>query len=127
MTPSEDLMIQTSFVSASLEIEIKSLLLILFTGGGDPDSAFRIARYFQEKYERFTLYVTGYCKSAGTLLALGAHELIMSDHAELGPLDIQMAKKDELIEKQSGLTVMTALSSLDSRSFRAFEQFFLQT
>lgn len=105
----------------------KNLLLILVTSGGNPDSAFRMARYFQEKYERFTVYVTGYCKSAGTLIALGAHELVMSDHGELGPLDIQMAKKDELIEKQSGLTVMTALRSLDIRAFQAFELFFLQT
>jgi hypothetical protein len=71
--------------------------------------------------------VSGYCKSAGTLVALGAHELVFWEHGELGPLDVQMAKKDELWESQSGLTVTTALSALNEKAYSAFENFFLQT
>ena len=58
-------------------------LLILVTSGGNADSAYRIARCLQRKYEKFVLYVSGYCKSAGTLVALGAHEMVISDHGEL--------------------------------------------
>ena len=76
----------------------KNILLLLVTTGGDADPAYRIARCLQTKYERFFLYVSGYCKSAGTLVATGAHELVISDHGELGPLDVQMSKKDELWE-----------------------------
>lgn len=100
---------------------------MLVTTGGDPDAAYRIARCLQTNYERFLLYVSDYCKSAGTIIALGAHELVMSDHGELGPLDVQMFKKDEIWERQSELTVMDALSALQDNALKAFEQFFLHT
>ena len=103
----------------------KNLFLLLVTRGGDPNAAYRIARCFQEKYERLVLFVSGYCKSAGTLIAIGAHELIFSDHGELGPLDVQFSKKDNLWETQSGLTVMDALLALRQNTFGAFEKFFL--
>ena len=105
----------------------KNVLLMLVTMGGDPDAAYRIARCLQTQYERFFLYVSSFCKSAGTLVALGAHELIMSDHGELGPLDVQLLKKDEIWETQSGLTVMDTLSTYKLQAFEAFEEFFLQT
>ena len=103
----------------------KNVLMVLVTMGGDANAAYRIARCLQEKYERVVIYVSGYCKSAGTLMAIGAHELVFSDHGELGPLDVQMSKKDDLWETQSGLTVMDALSALQQNAFDAFEKFFL--
>lgn len=102
-----------------------NLFMILVTRGGDPDAAYRIARSIQNHYERFTLCVSGICKSAGTLVALGAHELAFSEHGELGPLDIQMAKKDDLWGQESGLTVMTALSALHENAQDAFDHFLL--
>ena len=63
-------------------------------------------------------------RAPGTLVALGAHELIISDHGELGPLDVQMTKKDEIWEMQSGLTVMDALRALKNNAFRAYHEFF---
>lgn len=101
-----------------------NLLLIMVTEGGDPDCAFRIARCLQSKYQRFSLFVSGYCKSAGTLIAIGAHQLVVSDHGELGPLDVQMAKKDELVDRQSGLTVISALDFLREKAYSSFEQIF---
>ena len=101
-------------------------LMILVTTGGNADCAYRIARCLQRKYKKFVLYVSGYCKSAGTLVALGAHELVISDHGELGPLDVQMSKKDELWEMQSGLTVMDTLSALQDNALNSFEKFFLE-
>lgn len=105
----------------------KNIALVLVTEGGNPDCAYRIARTLQCLYEKFFCVISGYCKSAGTLLALGAHELIFGHHGELGPLDVQMTKKDELVESESGLTVMTALTALHEKALLAFEHFFLQT
>ena len=95
-------------------------------GGGDPDAAYRISRALQEHYERFICMVPGYCKSAGTLIAVGAHEMVFTGVGELGPLDVQMSKRDDLIEMQSGQTVVSALSSLQEKAFGAFQQFFLE-
>ena len=102
-----------------------NLLMILVTNGGDPDAAYRIARCIQDHYRNFTVCVSGICKSAGTLLLLGATELAFSEYGELGPLDIQMAKKDELWESESGLTVMTALSAIHENAQDAFDHFLL--
>lgn len=71
--------------------------------------------------------MTGYCKSAGTLVATGASEIVIADCGELGPLDVQMSKEDELGETRSGLTVLSALSILHSKAFDAFEYFLLET
>lgn len=104
----------------------ENVVLILVTEGGDADPAYRLARCLQDSYKRFAFFATGYCKSAGTLVALGANELIVSDSGELGPLDVQMSKPDELAQMQSGLTAMSALTTLHGQAFQAFENFFLQ-
>ena len=103
----------------------RNVLFILVTFGGDGGAAYRIARLLQANYEEFTLYATGYCKSAGTLLATGAHRLVMSDHAELGPLDMQMSKRDELWELESSLTIMDTLTTLQQKALSACEAFFI--
>lgn len=100
-----------------------NLFMILLTAGGDPDAAYRIARSLQSHYKKLICCVSSYCKSAGTLILLGAHELVFSEHGEIGPLDIQMAKKDDLWESESGLTVMTALTALHENAQEAFDHF----
>lgn len=110
-----------------LKVKRPNALLILATLGGSPDSAFRISRCLQAQYKdgTFRLYVDSICKSAGTMVALGANELIMSDGAELGPLDIQLSKPDELDERMSGLTPTQSLATLRTEVFNSFEDFFL--
>ena len=104
----------------------KNVILILGTYGGSPDAAYRIARSLQENYSRFTVLLAGRCKSAGTLLVVGAHEIVMTPHAELGPLDVQVGKKDELVGLDSGLTVLDALSQLENKAFNLFEDAMLK-
>jgi hypothetical protein len=103
-----------------------NVLLLLVTGGGDADAGYRMARCLQRYYSRVIVFVSGYCKSAGTLIAFGAHELVVADHGELGPLDVQMRKSDELWETSSGLTVMEALSTLEETAYKMLEDGFLR-
>src|SRR5581483_11108252 len=63
-------------------------LLLLSTLGGSSDAAYRLVRTLLRRYRHLTVYVDDYCKGAGMLLALAAHELVMSDFGELGPLDL---------------------------------------
>jgi hypothetical protein len=104
----------------------QNVMLFLSTGGGSADEAYRIARFLQCTYEKGKIYlfVDTYCKSARTLLGLGADEIIMSDRAELGPLDVQVYKKDEIGERTSGLTPTQALSSLQDQAYETFDQHF---
>ncbi len=103
-------------------------LLLLTTLGGDADVAYGMARCLQRKYEngRFVVFVSETCKSAGTLLTIGANELIMTDHSDLGPLDVQLGKPDELGEVISGLTPVQALKFLSDETFKLFEYYFLE-
>jgi len=103
----------------------RNIFLILITPGGNPDAAYRIARSLQDHYEQFIAFICGYCKSAGTLCVLGANEIVMSDVGELGPLDVQLYKKDELGELSSGLIAVEALQMLQMKAFEMFEQYFL--
>ncbi|TMI67861.1 MAG: SppA protein, partial [Bacteroidetes bacterium] len=98
--------------------------LILTTYGGDPDAGYRIVRTIKRYYSKFSLYIFGSCKSTGTLMALGADEIVMSDFGEFGPLDIQLTRDDEL-SNTSGLNFAQSLMSLNEQLFRAFEENFL--
>ncbi len=101
--------------------------LVLCTYGGDADAAYILAKFLKRVYERFSLYVFGHCKSAGTLIALGADEIIMSDRGELGPLDVQLLKTDELLFRSSGLDIAQGIRSLSEQAFDIFERNFLET
>ena len=99
---------------------------ILTTNGGQADAAYRIARLLQIISKKFYLFVPERCKSAGTLLALGAAEILMTPISELGPLDVQLVQRNEIDRTRSGLVVHTALKGLADETLRAYEQMMLQ-
>jgi len=87
--------------------------LVLVTFGGNADAGYRIAQAFGHRYpDDFRLMIPDVCKSTGTLVAIGANKLIVSDRGELGPLDVQFRKKDELFEASSGLDILQSLSAI---------------
>ena len=106
--------------------DLDNVLFILCTPGGDPNAAFKIARRLQEKYKKFTLYVHGYCKSAGTFIAIGSDEIIMGDFAEFGPLDVQLSEEDEIQKYSSGLNINEALVNLKQETRLFFRQMLLE-
>lgn len=91
-------------------------VLFIVTPGGNPDAAFKIARYLQHRYEHFTAAISGLCKSAGTLLALGANEIAFAPYGELGPLDVQLSKVDQIAQMESGLNISEAFFTLEERA-----------
>ena len=100
-------------------------LLILTTHGGLANSAYKISRFFQSQYERFDIFIPSVCKSAGTLLALGANRLIMSTFSELGPLDVQLYERDEIGARKSGLLSHSAFEALKAETFQMYEHIML--
>lgn len=61
--------------------------LILYTRGGDVLTPWRLVHLIREYSERFCVLVPFRCYSAGTLLCLGADEIVMGKMGELGPID----------------------------------------
>jgi hypothetical protein len=100
----------------------ENVLLLLTTRGGSADAAFRLTRALQTHYKKLILYIYGMCKSAGTLVAVGVDEIVLSDYGEFGPLDVQYGKRDELFESTSGLDINQALISLQERTYSFFRE-----
>ena len=100
-------------------------VLILTTLGGSANDAYQIARFIQETSDNFYLSVPAYCKSAGTLLALGAHKLFMTLVSELGPLDVQLPRRDDIGQRRSGMVMGTAFEGLTDECYKLFEKIML--
>lgn len=100
------------------------VLLLLATYGGVPSSAYRMARCLSDMYEHITIFVNDYCKSSGTLLSLVAHEIVMGQTGEFGPLDIQVLNKEEFNERNSGLDTQYSMQVLAQESTNLFNQSF---
>jgi hypothetical protein len=102
----------------------KNVCLFITTFGGDPNAAYRIGRTLKANYRdgKISAILGGYCKSAGTLLVLCADELAFGCLGELGPLDTQIDKPNEIIGSESGLDLFQALKQITESSFESFEQ-----
>lgn len=98
----------------------KDVILVLVTPGGDPDAGFRIGRALNHHYEKVTILIPDICKSAGTLIAVAANELIIGDLGELGPLDIQLRKTDEIGELASTLDIFKSITEIQNRTLDCF-------
>lgn len=95
--------------------------VILTTYGGDPNAGYRIARCLRHHYPKgVRILIPSFCKSAGTLIAIGANEIAIGDHGELGPLDIQITKPTEIREQSSGLDIHQALQFMLSHAVESF-------
>jgi len=91
----------------------ESLDVVLQTPGGDIDAAFLIIKVLRKKAKQVNIIVPLYAKSAGTLMCLGADQILLTELSELGPLDTQIFEQQE--GGQSGYT-----SALNG--FKALEQ-----
>lgn len=109
-------------VSARSELS-ESASLFLTSYGGDADSAFRVARALSHAYERIRVLIAGQCKSAGTLVTLAANEIAFGPWGELGPLDVQIRKPDEIFSGHSGLDELQTLAIITDHGYDAFRQY----
>lgn len=100
----------------------EQVYFFLGTYGGDPAAAYRIARALKHHYKKISIVIPTFCKSAGTLLAVGADELLIADTGELGPLDIQLKKTDELFGTSSGLDITQAITFLNKQTNEILNQ-----
>ena len=66
--------------------------IVLHTPGGLVLAATQIARAINRRQAKVTALVPHYAMSGGTLIALAADEIVMSDHAVLGPVDPQVGQ-----------------------------------
>jgi hypothetical protein len=104
-----------------------NILLYLITSGGDPNAGYRIARAIGHHYgtDNFRVAVPVQCKSAGTLICVGANSIVIFDKGELGPLDVQIQKRDEIFEQSSGLDILRGMKYLRAEALETFREYLI--
>ncbi len=92
--------------------------IILHTPGGLVLAALQIAKALKRHKAKTTAFVPHYAMSGGTLIALAADEIVMDEHAVLGPVDPQLGQypaasiarvlKEKPVEKIDDQTLILA-------------------
>ena len=75
---------------SALTVESDSIDLLIVSNGGDPTVAWRIMSLLRERFKKVSVLIPQAAFSAATLLALGADEIVMHPHGNLGPVDPQL-------------------------------------
>lgn len=65
----------------------KKLSLILYTQGGNTSAAWRLINLLRTFCDELEIIVISKAHSAGTLMCLGANQIVMTKQATLGPID----------------------------------------
>lgn len=106
------------------ELPTQPVALVIDSNGGLARPAFEIASLLRRHCGGFIAVIPRRAKSAATLLSLGAEKILLNTHAELGPLDVQVAdpEREEFI---SGLDEVQALERLNAFTMSAYDKMML--
>ena len=67
--------------------------LVLYTRGGDTNVPWTVVSYLREHCDRLTVLIPFYAHSSGTLLTLGADNIVMTRYATISPIDPTVANQ----------------------------------
>jgi len=84
----------------ALPREARTLDLLLVSQGGDPTVAWRIVSLARARVDDFAVLIPQAAFSAATLIALGANQVVMHPHGNLGPVDPQIVSTRRRSEGQ---------------------------
>jgi len=68
----------------------RNLDFYIETPGGSGEAAEEIAGFLHDHFETVRFVISGEAKSAGTILALSGHDILMTKSGSLGPIDAQV-------------------------------------
>jgi ClpP class serine protease len=94
----------------------KQIDLVVLSPGGSGEAGYRIGHSFQQWAKRkklsFRVVIPLYAKSAAIILALGAHQIVMGLHSEIGPIDPQIPKYDQSRERWRYIPALSVMDGL---------------
>ena len=67
----------------------RELDLIIHSPGGSAEAAESLVEYLRERFDHIRAFIPVAAMSAATMIALGADELVMGQHSQIGPIDPQ--------------------------------------
>lgn len=92
--------------------------LVLFTNGGDTEAPWRLVSLIREFCGHLSVLVPHRAASSGTLLAMGANEIVMSSYGTLGPID--PSRRHPLLPRREGAPEPEPISVQDMRHAMQF-------
>ena len=98
----------------------QALDLVLHTAGGDTEAPWRFISLIREYTKELSVLVPHRALSSGTLMALGADEIIMTPLSALGPID--PSRRHPLLPKREGAEEPEPISVQDMRHAMQFIQ-----
>lgn len=113
-----------AFFQSRLSIlrEGEPIALLVYSPGGIARYAYELAMLLRRHCGGFMAVIPRYAKSAATLLTLGADEILMNVHAELGPLDAQIYDPEHQEGPRSALDEVQALDQLSAFAMHVFDE-----
>lgn len=100
-----------ALIASKARLKGARIAVLLDSPGGYAKSAFLIARTLRNFCGGFSVIIPDKAKSAATLIAVGADEIVLSEHGELGPLDAQLFEAEREVP-MSALDEVQALERL---------------
>jgi hypothetical protein len=85
-----DLSDKDGFTEITKDLEGDSIDLLIHSPGGSAEAVESIVEFLREKYKNLRVIVSGVAKSAATIMAFAADEIVMTRSSELGPIDPQI-------------------------------------
>lgn len=79
----------------------KNLTLILHTPGGVTNAAETIVEYLHTKFTDIDVIIPTYAMSAGTMIAMGANNIVMGRQSQLGPIDPQLPHNRRMVSARA--------------------------
>ena len=92
--------------------------LVLFTNGGDTEAPWRLVSILREFCDTLAVLIPHRALSAGTVLSLGADEIIMTPLSALGPID--PSRTHPLLPRREGAKEAEPISVQDMRHAMQF-------
>ncbi len=103
------------------ERKFDELDLVIHSGGGSAHAAYQVIELLRLHTARLNACVPFWAKSAATLLCIGADKIVLGEHAELGPLDVQIYEEKKAGKGQfiSALNLFKTVEQLQTASIEA--------
>src|SRR5699024_4736900 len=67
--------------------KVNKISLLLYTRGGDTMAAYSLVNLIRQFCKEFEIIIPSKARSSGTIISLGADNIIMTKQATLGPID----------------------------------------
>ena len=98
------------------------IALVVYSPGGSARYAYELAMLLRRHCGGFLAVVPRYAKSAATILTLGANEILMNVHAELGPVDAQIYDPERQEQLCPALNEAETLDELGAFAVHVFHE-----